>query len=59
LGPISEDGSAVVKLVYDHRVLDGAVVARCLNELEETLNTQIARELSSGRDEGFARAAAA
>jgi hypothetical protein len=49
----------VVKLVYDHRVLDGAVVARCLNELEETLNTQIARELSSGRDEGFARAAAA
>jgi hypothetical protein len=58
LGPIGEDGSGVVKLVYDNRVVDGAVVARCLNELEETLNTQIARELSSSRDEGIARAAA-
>jgi hypothetical protein len=45
LGPISDHGKAVVKVVYDHRVLDGAVVARCLSELEEILNTEIIGEL--------------
>jgi hypothetical protein len=50
LGPIQEDGRANVKIIYDHRVLDGAFVARCLTELEETLNTEIAHELERGDD---------
>jgi hypothetical protein len=51
LGPIDEDDRGVVKIVYDHRVLDGAFVARCLAELEDTLNTQIAQELACGSSE--------
>jgi hypothetical protein len=49
LGPIQDEGSAVVKIVYDHRVLDGAFVARCLHELEQTLNTEVASELAASQ----------
>lgn len=45
LGPMSPAGDITVKLVYDHRVLDGARVARCLNHLEEVLHGTIAAEL--------------
>jgi hypothetical protein len=45
LGPISSTGEITVKLVYDHRVLDGAFVARCLKHLEEVLQTIILGEL--------------
>jgi pyruvate/2-oxoglutarate dehydrogenase complex dihydrolipoamide acyltransferase (E2) component len=51
IGPIGDDGHASVKIIYDHRVLDGAFVARCLAELEETLNAEIARELECGEHE--------
>jgi hypothetical protein len=44
-GPISPAGEVEVKIIYDHRVMDGRSVARCLCELEETLNTRIAEEL--------------
>lgn len=44
-GPISRDGDVNVKLIYDHRVMDGRCVARCLCDLEETLNTRILDEL--------------
>lgn len=44
-GPIAADGSADVRLVYDHRVLDGATVARALARLEEELNGAICDEL--------------
>ncbi len=44
-GPIDETGRVVVKLVYDHRVLDGAEVARRLAELEATLLGPILDEL--------------
>jgi hypothetical protein len=44
-GPISASGEVEVKIIYDHRVMDGRVVARCLHDLEETLNTAIAAEL--------------
>jgi hypothetical protein len=47
LGPMSPAGDITVKLVYDHRVLDGAQVARCLNHLEEVLHGTIAAELRS------------
>ena len=35
----------IVKLIYDHRVLDGAYVARRLRDIEEVLNGPILEEL--------------
>jgi hypothetical protein len=46
-GPIADDGYADVRLVFDHRVLDGATVARALVRLEETLNGPVAGELTA------------
>jgi hypothetical protein len=46
-GPIAPGGDVVVKIVYDHRVMDGRTIARCLAELERVLNTEIVAELSS------------
>jgi hypothetical protein len=45
-GVIEPDGSVDVRLVYDHRVLDGATVARALAELESVLNGPIVEELT-------------
>ncbi len=44
-GPISPDGLVNVRLTYDHRVLDGAVVGRALGDLETVLRETIAEEL--------------
>lgn len=44
-GVIEADGSVDVRIVYDHRVLDGATVARALRDLETVLVTEIAEEL--------------
>jgi hypothetical protein len=44
----------MVKLIYDHRVLDGAFVARRLGEIEDVLNGSILDELL--RDPGPAPA---
>ncbi len=44
-GVIGPDGSVDVRLIYDHRVMDGSDVARALVRLEEVLNTQVAEEL--------------
>lgn len=44
-GPIGSTGEVVVKIVYDHRVLDGAEVARYLAELEHVLHQEIVAEL--------------
>jgi hypothetical protein len=44
-GPISSTGDVVVKLVYDHRVLDGADIARSLADVESVLHTEILDEL--------------
>ena len=58
----------VVKLIYDHRVLDGSFIARRLRDIEDVLNGPILEELSgsstatersSGRDAADARAAPA
>lgn len=46
-GQFEPDGSIDVRLVYDHRALDGAPVARALVELEETLHGPIRDELLS------------
>lgn len=44
-GPFEDDGTLEVRLMYDHRVLDGAVVARALRALEETLLGEVQDEV--------------
>jgi hypothetical protein len=44
-GVIEPDGSVDVRLIYDHRVLDGATIARALQDLERVLNNEIVNEV--------------
>lgn len=44
-GIFSDDGSVEVRVVYDHRVMDGPTVARALADLEEVLGGAILNEL--------------
>ena len=44
-GVIDESGAVDVRIVYDHRVFDGATVARALRELEAQLTGEILAEL--------------
>ena len=44
-GPIDAEGKVNVRLVYDHRVLDGSTVARALVRLEELLTNECVAEL--------------
>jgi hypothetical protein len=44
-GVIGLDGTVTVRLVYDHRVLDGATAARVLGRLEEVFHSTILSEL--------------
>jgi hypothetical protein len=44
-GVINRRGDVTVRLIYDHRVLDGATVGRALGELEAVLNGPITAEL--------------
>lgn len=46
-GVIAPDGTVDVRLIYDHRVLDGATVARALARLEHVLNTTIRSEIAT------------
>lgn len=45
LGPIGPGGDVTVKLIYDHRVLDGGYIARSLAYLDEILHETILAEL--------------
>lgn len=56
---IGPDGKLNVRLVSDHRVLDGATVARALGRLEEVLHTEILGELESRSRVGRANRPAA
>jgi hypothetical protein len=47
-GVIGGDGRVAVRILYDHRVMDGGTVARALERLERVLNQDIARELGGG-----------
>jgi len=44
-GPIAEDGTVDVRIHYDHRVMDGANVARALKRFEALLNSEVADEV--------------
>jgi hypothetical protein len=44
-GVIEANGGVDVRLIYDHRVLDGCTVARALADLERMLNNEIVMEL--------------
>jgi len=46
-GPLTADGSSLVTLIADHRVLDGAAAARALAAVEAVLLGDMARELRS------------
>jgi hypothetical protein len=48
-GVIAPDGSVPVRIIYDHRLMDGATVARALGQLEEILTGPIVRELAAAR----------
>jgi hypothetical protein len=48
-GPINPDGAVTAKIIYDHRVMDGRSVARCLQTLEEVLRTTLLEEIRSAR----------
>jgi hypothetical protein len=52
-GLFDEQNRLDVRLSWDHRVMDGATVARSLVAMEETLNRELVRELT-----GFRRKAA-
>ena len=62
-GRIDEHGSVDVRVHYDHRVMDGANVARALERLEVIMNTEVVDELrnrppaaeGSGADAGSTR----
>jgi hypothetical protein len=51
---VIENGQVTVRLIYDHRVMDGGTVARAQARLQEVLNKEIVHELMLTR----ARAAA-
>jgi hypothetical protein len=44
-GVFEEDGSVLVRLFFDHRVLDGALVAMALQELQQVFHGPILEEL--------------
>lgn len=46
-GTFEPDGSIDVRLTYDHRVMDGATVARAMGHLDKVLRTQILEELQA------------
>jgi hypothetical protein len=46
-GVMSAEGVLDVRIIYDHRVMNGATVARALNRLEEILNSEIKEEVAA------------
>lgn len=48
-GPLAADGTIDVRIIFDHRVVDGAPVARALARLEQLLNGVVADEVEHAR----------
>ena len=44
-GPIDKNGAVTVRIHYDHRVMDGASIARALERFERILNGEVVDEL--------------
>ncbi|HET6572797.1 MAG TPA: hypothetical protein VFG68_04280 [Fimbriiglobus sp.] len=49
-GVIAPDGSVTVRVIYDHRVTDGATIARALARLEAVLTGEVPAELRTLAD---------
>ena len=49
-GPIRPEGLVNLKIIYDHRVMDGRTVARALVDLESILNHELVLELGQGSE---------
>jgi hypothetical protein len=47
-GMVQADGNVLVRIVYDHRVLDGPTIARALAFMEEVLHQDVLQELRDG-----------
>ncbi len=45
-GPVQADGRVRVRIIYDHRVTDGAQIGRALIRLEEIMTQEIVAELN-------------
>ena len=48
-GVISKSGEVDVRIIYDHRVMNGTTVARALVRLEAMLNSAMVQELNEGK----------
>jgi hypothetical protein len=46
-GVIDGNGNVTARIIYDHRVMDGAIVARALQRMEIILNSVILEEIQS------------
>jgi hypothetical protein len=46
-GVIDRNGGVAARIMYDHRVMDGATIARALRRMEEILNSVILEEVRS------------
>jgi hypothetical protein len=46
-GLIAENGDVTARIVYDHRVMDGATIARALARLEKVMNDELVVEMKS------------
>ena len=55
-GMIGEDGRLPVRITYDHRVMDGADIARALGELQDVLLGEVAEEMRQLAANGSAAA---
>lgn len=53
-GVIAEDGTVDVRIIYDHRVLDGATVARVLGEMETVMIERAPRWLGRSTQDNLA-----
>jgi hypothetical protein len=51
-GPVGETGDVDVRIVFDHRLFDGAMAATLLSQLESILKSDIADELRSLNSNG-------
>jgi len=51
-GPIDADGTVTVRIHYDHRVMDGASIARALERFERILNGDVVDEVRGLKQAG-------